>query len=48
MTPAPELTLGSAVDWQFAATVGRRLAPAAPASTAYNPSAYSPVWVKRY
>ncbi|EUA41130.1 hypothetical protein I549_6113 [Mycobacterium avium subsp. avium 2285 (R)] len=26
MTPAPDLTLGTAVDWRFAATVGRRLA----------------------
>lgn len=36
MTPAPELTLGSAVDWQFAATVGRRLARPGPASSDYT------------
>lgn len=36
MTPAPELTLGTAVDWQFAATVGRRLARPGPASSDYT------------
>lgn len=36
MTPAPELTLGTAVDWQFAATVGRRLARPGPPSTDYT------------
>lgn len=36
MTPAPQLTLGTAVDWQFAATVGRRLARPGPPSTDYT------------
>lgn len=36
MTPAPELTLGTAVDWQFAATVGRRLARPGPPSSDYT------------
>jgi coenzyme F420 biosynthesis associated uncharacterized protein len=36
MTPASELTLGSAVDWQFAATVGRRLARPGPPSSDYT------------
>jgi len=36
MTPAPDLTLGTAVDWQFAASVGRRLARPGPASTDYT------------
>jgi coenzyme F420 biosynthesis associated uncharacterized protein len=35
MTPAPELTLGTAVDWRFAATVGRRLARPGPPSSDY-------------
>jgi coenzyme F420 biosynthesis associated uncharacterized protein len=36
MTPAPELTLGTAVDWRFAATVGRRLARPGPSSSDYT------------
>ncbi len=36
MTPAPDLTLGTAVDWRFAATVGRRLARPGPPSTDYT------------
>ncbi|MCA2242204.1 zinc-dependent metalloprotease [Mycobacterium sp. WUMAC-067] len=36
MTPAPDLTLGTAVDWQFAATVGRRLARPGPPSSDYT------------
>lgn len=36
MTPASELTLGTAVDWQFAATVGRRLARPGPPSSDYT------------
>ncbi|WP_297700227.1 zinc-dependent metalloprotease [Mycobacterium sp.] len=36
MTPAPELTLGTAVDWRFAATVGRRLARPGPPSSDYT------------
>lgn len=36
MTPAPELTLGTAVDWEFAATVGRRLARPGPPSSDYT------------
>lgn len=36
MTPAPDLTLGTAVDWQFAATVGRRLARPGPPATDYT------------
>ncbi|MBW0015744.1 zinc-dependent metalloprotease [Mycobacterium sp.] len=35
MTPS-ELTLGTAVDWRFAATVGRRLARPGPASSDYT------------
>ncbi len=36
MTPAPDLTLGTAVDWQFAAAVGRRLARPGPPSSDYT------------
>ena len=36
MTPATDLTLGTAVDWQFAATVGRRLARPGPPSSDYT------------
>lgn len=36
MTPASELTLGTAVDWQFAATVGRRLARPGPPYSDYT------------
>lgn len=36
MTPSSELTLGAAVDWQFAATVGRRLARPGPPSSDYT------------
>jgi coenzyme F420 biosynthesis associated uncharacterized protein len=36
MTPSSELTLGTAVDWGFAATVGRRLARPGPASSDYT------------
>lgn len=36
MTPSSELTLGTAVDWQFAATVGRRLARPGPPSSDYT------------
>lgn len=36
MTPAPDLTLGTAVDWQFAASVGRRLARPGPPSSDYT------------
>lgn len=36
MTPAPDLTLGTTVDWQFAATVGRRLARPGPPSSDYT------------
>ncbi|OBH65107.1 hydrolase [Mycobacterium intracellulare] len=36
MTPASDLTLGTAVDWQFAATVGRRLARPGPPSSDYT------------
>jgi coenzyme F420 biosynthesis associated uncharacterized protein len=36
MTPAPELTLGTAVVWRFAATVGRRLARPGPPSSDYT------------
>lgn len=36
MKPASELTLGTAVDWQFAATVGRRLARPGPPSSDYT------------
>lgn len=38
MTPAPDLTLGTAVDWKFAATVGRRLARPGPPSSDYTRS----------
>lgn len=36
MTPTSELTLGSAVDWGFAATVGRRLARPGPPASDYT------------
>ncbi|MGB8386537.1 zinc-dependent metalloprotease [Mycobacterium sp.] len=37
MTPSPpELTIGTAVDWRFAATVGQRLARPGPASSDYT------------
>jgi len=36
VTESPELTVGGAVDWQFAATVGGRLARPAPPSTDYT------------
>lgn len=36
MTPASDLTLGTAVDWQFAATVGRRLTRPGPPSSDYT------------
>jgi coenzyme F420 biosynthesis associated uncharacterized protein len=36
MTPPSDLTIGSAVDWQFAATVGQRLARPGPPSTEYT------------
>lgn len=36
MTPAPDLTLGTAVDWKFAASVGRRLARPGPPSSDYT------------
>ncbi|OBF86801.1 hydrolase [Mycobacterium sp. 852002-51163_SCH5372311] len=36
MTPSSELTLGTAVDWRFAATVGQRLARPGPPSTEYT------------
>lgn len=36
MSPASELTLGAAVDWGFAATVGRRLARPGPPSSDYT------------
>ncbi|ATA27581.1 putative hydrolase [Mycobacterium lepraemurium] len=36
MTSAPDLTLGTAVDWRFAASVGRRLARPGPPSTDYT------------
>lgn len=36
MTSTPDLTLGTAVDWQFAATVGRRLARPGPPSSEYT------------
>ncbi|CAM3341274.1 zinc-dependent metalloprotease [Mycobacterium colombiense] len=36
MTPSPDLTLGTAVDWQFAATVGRRLARPGPPASDYT------------
>ncbi|OBH03528.1 MULTISPECIES: zinc-dependent metalloprotease [unclassified Mycobacterium] len=36
MTPTSELTLGSAVDWGFAATVGQRLARPGPPASEYT------------
>jgi coenzyme F420 biosynthesis associated uncharacterized protein len=36
MTPSSSLTLGTAVDWRFAATVGQRLARPGPAATDYT------------
>jgi coenzyme F420 biosynthesis associated uncharacterized protein len=36
MTPASDLTLGTAVDWRFAATVGRRLSRPGPPSSDYT------------
>jgi coenzyme F420 biosynthesis associated uncharacterized protein len=36
MTPSSDLTLGTAVDWRFAATVGVRLARPGPPSTEYT------------
>jgi len=36
MTPPSELTLGTAVDWRFAATVGQRLARPGPPSSDYT------------
>ncbi|MBO0865423.1 MAG: zinc-dependent metalloprotease [Mycobacterium sp.] len=36
MTPAPELTVGRAVDWRFAATVGEWLARPGPPATDYT------------
>jgi coenzyme F420 biosynthesis associated uncharacterized protein len=36
MTASSELTLGTAVDWQFAATVGQRLVRPGPPSTEYT------------
>jgi coenzyme F420 biosynthesis associated uncharacterized protein len=36
MTSSPDLTLGATVDWQFAATVGSRLARPAPPSSDYT------------
>jgi coenzyme F420 biosynthesis associated uncharacterized protein len=36
MTSASDLTLGTAVDWRFAATVGQRLARPGPASSDYT------------
>jgi coenzyme F420 biosynthesis associated uncharacterized protein len=36
MTPSSNLTLGTAVDWRFAATVGQRLARPGPASSEYT------------
>ncbi len=36
MTPASDLTLGTAVDWQFAATVGQRLARPGPPASDYT------------
>ena len=36
MTPSSDLTLGTAVDWRFAATVGVRLARPGPPSTDYT------------
>jgi coenzyme F420 biosynthesis associated uncharacterized protein len=36
VTPSSELTIGTAVDWRFAATVGQRLARPGPAATEYT------------
>ncbi|HWT49678.1 MAG TPA: hydrolase, partial [Mycobacterium sp.] len=36
MTASSNLTLGTAVDWRFAATVGQRLARPGPPSTDYT------------
>ncbi|OBG28314.1 zinc-dependent metalloprotease [Mycobacterium sp. 852002-51057_SCH5723018] len=36
MTPSSNLTLGNAVDWRFAATVGQRLARPGPAASDYT------------
>lgn len=36
MTPSSDLTLGTAVDWRFAATVGQRLARPGPPSSDYT------------
>ncbi|OBA84620.1 hydrolase [Mycobacterium sp. 1164966.3] len=36
MTPSSDLTIGTAVDWRFAATVGQRLARPGPPSTEYT------------
>ena len=36
MTPSSSLTLGTVVDWRFAATVGQRLARPGPAATDYT------------
>ena len=36
MTPSSSLTLGTAVDWRFAATVGQRLARPGPAASDYT------------
>ena len=36
MTPSSSLTLGTAVDWRFAATVGQRLARPGPAASEYT------------
>jgi coenzyme F420 biosynthesis associated uncharacterized protein len=36
MTPSSDLTLGTAVDWRFAAAVGQRLARPGPASSDYT------------
>ncbi|MGZ4584061.1 MAG: zinc-dependent metalloprotease, partial [Mycobacterium sp.] len=36
MTSPSELTLGTAVDWRFAATVGQRLARPGPPSSDYT------------
>ena len=36
MTSSADLTIGTAVDWRFAATVGQRLARPGPASSEYT------------
>jgi len=36
MTSSSNLTIGTAVDWRFAATVGQRLARPGPASSDYT------------